>query len=246
MKKIKKKFKNFIKALSTNNFVQSVIALLIVFLIKIIFLTCKSKIFGKKYIKEYKKKTFIGCMWHGRSMGCLILTKKHLNGNVITSKHRDGRIMSKVLEYFGLNPIYGSTTSGAISVLRVGLNSLKNNESLLLTPDGPKGPRMRVKEGAIYFAKMSGCPLVPVCFSCKRGIWTNFWDRYLIVTPFSRVFIEIGEPFYVPKNTDNSKIEVYRKRFEKIMIDQQNRLDNKVGRNNIFPESQRKLKRRSF
>lgn len=243
---IKKKIKRFIKKITTNNIVQAIVALIFVFLIKLIFLTCRAKVQGKKHIKVYKKSVFVGCMWHGRTMGIFMLGGKYLVGRAVTSKHRDGRIMSKILEYFGMIPIYGSTTSGALSVLREGLRTLKNNKALFLTPDGPKGPRMRLQDGAIYFAKMSGCPLVPICFSCKNAYQTNFWDKYLLILPFSKVLIEIGEPFYVPRNIDNSEIEEYRKEFEKIMIEQQNRLDDLVKRPRIKPEPVREYKRRTF
>ncbi len=33
-----------------------------------------------------------------------------------------------------------------------------------ITPDGPKGPRHRVKQGIIELARISGRPIVPVTY----------------------------------------------------------------------------------
>ena len=45
---------------------------------------------------------------------------------------------------------------------------LARGESVGITPDGPRGPRMRVKPGAIKAAQLSGIPVLPVSGAVAR------------------------------------------------------------------------------
>ena len=141
--------------------------------------------------------------------------------------------MAKLQRLFGLRPIYGSTgRKGAVSVLRQGVRVLRGGHLVCLSPDGPKGPRMRIHDGALYFAKMTGAPVVPVCFSSNRPWFQGRWDRYLIATPFSKILIDAGQPFYIGARDD---METARAQLEEIMIRQLQDLDARFGLEKIEP-----------
>lgn len=42
------------------------------------------------------------------------------------------------------------------------------NLDLVITPDGPRGPRFRVQKGIIEIAKKTGLPIFPVGFSASK------------------------------------------------------------------------------
>ncbi|MEK6576836.1 MAG: hypothetical protein AABZ05_04490, partial [Nitrospirota bacterium] len=42
------------------------------------------------------------------------------------------------------------------------------NRDLVITPDGPRGPRYRVQKGIIEIAKKTGLPIFPVGFSASK------------------------------------------------------------------------------
>jgi hypothetical protein len=96
---------------------------------------------------------------------------------------------------------------------------------------------MRVHDGALYFAKISGAPIVPICFSANHAWFQNSWDRYLIVRPFSRMTFVAGEPFYVGRRDD---IDVARAKLEQIMIKQLQDLDAEFGHPKIEPGEPKK------
>src|SRR5574344_692517 len=105
MKKLKRKIKKNFKNILSSNFVQTIIAFVISLIVKVIFITCRLKIQGENVYKKFDKEPFIVCLWHGRSMGgALVSFKRNMRGSVITSKHRDGRIMSKILQSFKFKP----------------------------------------------------------------------------------------------------------------------------------------------
>ncbi len=208
--------------------VQWVIASLMWFGIWLVYFTSHVKYKNEPTFRKFVGKPIIFAFWHGRSMMLSPITFKFgFKGYAISSQHRDGRLMAKLQRLFGLRSIYGSTgRKGAVSVLRQGVRILNDGNLLCLSPDGPKGPRMRIHDGVLYFAQMTGAPIVPVCFSTSKPWFQGRWDRYLIATPFSKITIEAGEPFYISRS-DN--MEESRVKLEQIMIKQQKDLDAFMG-----------------
>ena len=144
----------------------------------------------------------------------------------VASRHKDGRMMAKLQRLFGLRAIYGSSHKGGVSVLREGLRVLaRGDHGICMSPDGPGGPSLRVQEGALYFAKMSGAPIIPVCYTSKRAWIQDRWDRYLVALPFTKISCNIGEPVFVPKRATAEEFEKIRTDLEKFMVQQMRELD---------------------
>ena len=60
---------------------------------------------------------------------------------------------------------------------------------IVITPDGPRGPRQAMKSGIVYLASRSGREIIPVAHGCSRG-WRvkGSWTDMMIPKPFSRVY----------------------------------------------------------
>ena len=65
-----------------------------------------------------------------------------------------------------------------VVALRAMQRILAGGHSVGITPDGPRGPRMRAKPGAIKTAQLSGAPIVPVSGSVNRRRILGSWDRF--------------------------------------------------------------------
>ncbi|WP_337995854.1 lysophospholipid acyltransferase family protein [Oleispirillum naphthae] len=127
---------------------------------------------------------------------------------VLISSHRDGRLIARVMERLGLNVITGSTSRGGTAALREMIHDLKRGNRIGITPDGPRGPRMRVQMGTIVLAHASGAPILPIAFSARRCRFLKSWDRMQMPLPFSRGVYIFGEPVVVPREAEN--LEPYR------------------------------------
>ena len=217
------------------NIIQWIIAVIIVIPIWLIYITCRVKITNYKTFKQYRRKPAIFVFWHGRSMMLSpIIAVGRMRAFAIASHHNDGRIMAHVQRLFGLRPLYGSTTSGGLSVLRGGLRVLMDGRySLCISPDGPSGPSLRVQDGALYFSKMTGAPIIPVCYSASRAKFANRWDRYLIVKPFSKINCIVGEPVFVPRRATESEFAEIRKSLEDYMVKTTHRIDAEFGHREV-------------
>ena len=72
---------------------------------------------------------------------------------------------------------------------------------LAMTPDGPRGPRRKMKEGIVYISSRSGRPIVPTALVCDR-YWAvaGHWSDMVIPKPFSKVILIAGTPIVVPSD----------------------------------------------
>ena len=230
-KKFRKAWKKFWNPILGCALIQWIIAIILSVPMWTVYFTSVKKYEGLEIFKKYRKKPAIFVFWHGRSMMLSpIIRMRGMRAYAIASRHKDGRLMAKLQRLFGLKAIYGSTSEGGISVLRQGVRVLRDGRyALCLSPDGPSGPSMRVQDGALYFAKMTGAPIIPVCYSSSRAWIQKRWDRYLVALPFSRIHCKIGQPVFVDSKISADDFEKIRKNIESTMVKQLRDLDKEFG-----------------
>ena len=230
-KTFRKAWKKFWNPILSLGIFQWVVAILFAIPIWFTYFTSVKKISNIDVFYKYRKKPAIFVFWHGRSMMLSpIICLGGMNAYAVASRHKDGRMMAKLQRLFGLRAIYGSTHKGGVSVLREGLRVLaRGDHGICMSPDGPGGPSLRVQDGALYFAKMSGAPIIPVCYTASRAWIQDRWDKYLVALPFSRIICNIGEPIFVPRKATEAEFEKIRTDLEKFMVAQMQQLDAQVG-----------------
>jgi hypothetical protein len=210
-----------LRRLSNADFVQSLIGWLTASYIRLVHATSRWEVRRSPAIESYWQdgRPFIGVFWHGRFLMMPFAWRPGLPVHMLISRHRDGEFIARTIGHFGLRTIRGSARrgqrdKGGGGALRAMLKALAANEYIAITPDGPKGPRMRVNPGAVLIAKLSGAPIVPATYSTRRGRLFNSWDRFLLPWPFGRGIFILGEPIYVPTNAEGEALEVARQEVE--------------------------------
>ena len=131
--------------------------------------------------------------WHGRSI-MLPFVYRGRGACIMNSTHRDGEIVSRVLEHFGIAATRGSSTRGAVPGFLGLVRASRRGLDIALIPDGPRGPAGVAKGGAAELALATGAPLFPMAVSCSRAWRLPTWDRLMVPFPFSRVVVVVGEP----------------------------------------------------
>jgi lysophospholipid acyltransferase (LPLAT)-like uncharacterized protein len=159
----------------------------------------------------------IACFWHGRLLA-MPFAYKGSGAKVLISRHRDGEFIARVIRYFGLGTIRGSYGKRSVSPVREMLAELKEGTDIAITPDGPKGPRYRMKQGIVELARLTQRPIVPVTYGASKKKLFNSWDRFLLPYPFSRIFFLWGDPIYVPRDLRGDDIERKRQEIEGALI----------------------------
>lgn len=236
-KTFRKLWKAFWEPILSLSFFQWLVAGLMAIAIWFVYFTSRKKIKNWETFKKYRRKPAIFVFWHGRSMMLSpIVCLGGMRAYAVASKHKDGRMMAKLQRLFGLKSIYGSTSDGGISVLRQGVRVLRQgNYSMCMSPDGPGGPSLRVQDGALYFAKMTGAPIIPVCYSSSGAWFQNRWDRYLVALPFHTITCTVGKPIFIDQKVSAKEFENIRQKIENIMVKQVRDMD---GEFNLFKVEQ--------
>jgi lysophospholipid acyltransferase (LPLAT)-like uncharacterized protein len=166
--------------------------------------------------------------WHSRIL-LSSATQARTGLTVLVSQHGDGEYIVQAIERMGFGTIRGSTTRGGAKALLKLVRALQDGRDVALTPDGPKGPRLRVQQGCVIAASKARAPIVPVAFECSRARRLASWDRFVVPWPLVRVAVVAGEPIEVPPGLDEAGVEEWRGRVEAGLLDVTRRAAEIVG-----------------
>jgi lysophospholipid acyltransferase (LPLAT)-like uncharacterized protein len=172
---------------------------------------------------------FIGAFWHGRMLMIPLAWARMAPMNMLISAHRDGRIIADAVAYFGIDAIAGSTRRGGSAALRNMLKKLREGACVAITPDGPRGPAMRVTTGIVNAARLAQAPIVPITYATSRRRILGTWDRFHIALPFGRGIFLWGEPIEIAAEADDVEIERIRRLVESRMVAMVEEADRHVG-----------------
>jgi len=161
------------------------------------------------------------CTWHNRlalSMEAYsIFGRRHhqaagLAG--LVSASRDGAFLAAILERFDIQPVRGSSSRRGPQALLELTTWAERGYDLAITPDGPRGPRYVVQDGAMALAQVTGLPIVPASYHLQWKIQLKSWDRFQIPLLFSRCEIAIGQVMRVPREASDAERESLRQQLE--------------------------------
>jgi len=138
----------------------------------------------------------------------------HCNVAMLVSRHYDAEFIVEAARHMGFQAIRGSTSRGGVASLRKVI-SMSGSMNLVITPDGPRGPRRRLAPGCIYMASRLGIPLVCMGLGYDRP-WRlkRTWDQFAIPRPGSRARMVLGPALQIPPAIERDQIAIYRQRVE--------------------------------
>ncbi|MDL1967150.1 MAG: lysophospholipid acyltransferase family protein [Deltaproteobacteria bacterium] len=158
---------------------------------------------------------FIYAAWHSRLL-LLNYLSRGLAGTAMVSGSKDGEFVARILKRQGHEAFRGSTTKGGIKALSKLIKNIKKKQRPgLIIPDGPQGPKFKVKLGIIILARETGRPILPFSYSAKRIKVFASWDRFILPYPFTTCLGIYGNPFFVPRDAGKDDLMRYRALLEK-------------------------------
>jgi lysophospholipid acyltransferase (LPLAT)-like uncharacterized protein len=178
----------------------------------LLYFSCKKRYHYDK--NKVKKTPTIFVFWHGE----LILLpfgyrdyRKSKNIDTIVSSHHDGEIATRLLNLLGGGAIRGSSTRGGLKALVEAFKSIKNGRDVGITPDGPKGPRHSVADGAVLIAQKKSVPIVAMNLNASRAWRLKSWDKFMIPKPFCTLDFYYSDPFFIEGLSMNEAKEKIKK-----------------------------------
>jgi len=148
-----------------------------------------------------EKQNFVLAFWHGT-----MLLPWYLHGNpsfaALTSKSKDGDLLARILKKWNYEVVRGSSSVGGDVALGIMIDYAKNNYSIAITPDGPRGPRHKFKAGAVITAKKVNVPIVLAGVGYKKRKVLKNWDTFEVPFFCSSANIVYSDPIYIGKELD--------------------------------------------
>jgi lysophospholipid acyltransferase (LPLAT)-like uncharacterized protein len=126
----------------------------------------------------------------------------------LISRSRDGQFISNVCAWFRIRSARGSSSRHGVAAALTAVHAARDeNLHIVITPDGPRGPRYRVQPGVLRLAQATGRPIVTIT-TYVRWKWVfKSWDRFQLPLPFSRCELVTGEPIFVPPDATEADLE---------------------------------------
>ena len=167
--------------------------------------------------RENAPPPFIWVFWHNRVLVVPPAYRRHCphrHGSVLTSPSDDGAILAETMRLFHCNAVRGSTSKRGGRALIELERVLRAGGDVVITPDGPRGPRYRMSVGVPRLAARSGCRVLPVGAEFSRCWRLRSWDGFAIPMPFATVSVTFGRPLAVAPDAD---IEEWRLHLERVL-----------------------------
>jgi lysophospholipid acyltransferase (LPLAT)-like uncharacterized protein len=152
-------------------------------------------------------------VWHARLLLLPYLYRRR-GLFALVSRSEDGSMIADLLRRFGFVTVRGSSSRGGAGGLRALARAIGEGHSVVVVPDGPRGPREVLKAGVVVLARLTGAPVVPVAVGASSEWRARSWDEFRIPKPFSRCVVRFGEPIRVPRGIDAAGEATVRKEIE--------------------------------
>jgi lysophospholipid acyltransferase (LPLAT)-like uncharacterized protein len=190
------------------------------FYLRLVWLTSRWTIEGQEHRDDILMHPagFIISTWHGRLFILPCLKPRSRQVHAMISDNQDGEIIARLVSFHNVHAVRGSTTDprkrhkakGGGEAFRESLPLLRDGHIVAITPDGPRGPRMRAQHGVSAISAIAGASVLPIGISSTRGKMLRNWDRFLIPYPFGRGAVVYGVPLPAPPANDPDAVEAHR------------------------------------
>ena len=132
-------------------------------------------------------------LWHDKLFVSSWITNRYLSRPVtaLISTSKDGAWLVAFFRLMGITAVRGSSNRRGAAALITMTRSMRAGNHAGITPDGPKGPALEFKPGAVSLARLTRSPFLVMGIryhSCWR---TRSWDRFGLPLPFSKVEITL-------------------------------------------------------
>jgi lysophospholipid acyltransferase (LPLAT)-like uncharacterized protein len=148
--------------------------------------------------------------WHNRTALMAYFYERYCKGRValtFISRSRDGQFMTDVAEKFGIKAVRGSSSRHGTAAMLAAIRAANDqNIDLVITPDGPRGPRYHLRPGLIRLAQATNRPIVAVTYQLKWKKLLKSWDRFHVPIPFSRCHLVTSERILIPRHASEEEM----------------------------------------
>ena len=177
-------------------------------------------------IPEVRKGPIIMALWHNRLSLSLPGYRQfftgfqpHRRAVALISASKDGAIVARLMEHYGIQVVRGSSSRRGAQALRELTFWTRRGYDVAITPDGPRGPKYEIKEGIVSLAQLTGLPVVPISAHIHSKKVFGSWDAFQLPLPFARCDVRMGEPVHVAREASPEEREAARLLIQERMME---------------------------
>jgi lysophospholipid acyltransferase (LPLAT)-like uncharacterized protein len=208
------------KGLLRSPVVQALLAWLIAVYIETLIVTMRWRFENRDPVDAVmaSPQGLIALFWHGRiaqGIACRPLLANKAR-KVMISLSRDGDFIARAAARLKIPPIRGSATrgggidKGGAKAFREAIGFIRQGGVMIMTPDGPRGPREVLPIGPAQMARLADCPVFLMSLAARPAIRLDSWDEARIPLPFARGCVVLEGPLCLPHRADETGLEAAR------------------------------------
>jgi lysophospholipid acyltransferase (LPLAT)-like uncharacterized protein len=128
-------------------------------------------------------------LWHDKLFVAPWIAQRVFRRKVtaLISTSKDGAWLVAFFRLMGITAVRGSSSRRGAAALITLTRSMRAGNHAGITPDGPKGPALEFKPGAVSLARLTGSPFVVLGIRYHACFRMRSWDRFALPLPFSKV-----------------------------------------------------------
>jgi lysophospholipid acyltransferase (LPLAT)-like uncharacterized protein len=171
--------------------------------------TCQVDISGlEHFVGSAKTGPCILMLWHNRLAAVPEVMHNFAPQFIFTafiSKSRDGEPLARLALSYKIGRVLRVGHQSRHLALNRMIQQLKvGKEIMIITPDGPRGPKYELKPGIAVAARESSASIIPFSWQSDRFWQLKTWDAMMIPKPFSRIKVTFGTPLKLTNDPNRS------------------------------------------
>lgn len=159
--------------------------------------TCRWRIHNLSAFHTAATRPCLLVLWHDR----LLLTAPllcryapHLSYVAVVSGSREGDLLATLAASYPQGRALSIPSECRPVALKAIIETLQQRRDVVIvTPDGPRGPRHHLKPGVALAALRSDATVIPVTWRASRSWELPTWDRLALPKPFSKIDVFFGD-----------------------------------------------------
>ncbi len=172
------------------------------YLLRAILATCRFQVKGLDHFHTLSKtRKCILMLWHNRLAPTSEILHRLSPTKIYAafiSKSRDGDPLAILANSYKTGKAIRVPHNARHQALKIVINSLKESSDIIvMTPDGPRGPRYIAKPGIVAAAQIASAHVVPFTWTATRFWQLKTWDKMILPKPFSKILINFGNPVLI-------------------------------------------------
>jgi lysophospholipid acyltransferase (LPLAT)-like uncharacterized protein len=170
-----------------------------------------------------------GCVvlvWHEQALAAPFASARlGLRPATLASVSDAGAVAARLLERCGFRVLRGGSSRRASRRRPLALRELIRHARsergvCALAVDGSRGPRRRLKRGALALARAAGQPIALAHVDARPCLRLPTWDRLVLPLPWSRIRLALRGPFALPPEAaTRAGLERFHARLERELLE---------------------------